>query len=239
MIARVPGVLCLLFLVANDVASSFTCRPTFLGRSTITTTSKHRRSVSTNAPRSLGSVDPSPSWSSSSLLRGIDVKLDDVESGDEKDEEDEEDEEVEPGSMRVSEIKAELELRGVRFDDCFDKESMVVRLREARSKGTADPSVVDAFADKKKAATGGDIKDEDIAQVVAGDGKLPGGMSPDMLKQLMGNPELMAMLQNPKMQEAMKLMMTGGQEALEQRMAEDAEIKEMIAKLNAIMASAM
>jgi hypothetical protein len=36
-------------------------------------------------------------------------------------------------------------------------------------------------------------------------------MSPEMLKRLLvGNPEIMALLQSPKMQEAMKLMMTGG-----------------------------
>jgi len=39
-----------------------------------------------------------------------------------------------------------------------------------------------------------------------------GGMPPDMLKELMSNPELMELLQSVKMQDAMKLMMTGGQE---------------------------
>ena len=45
---------------------------------------------------------------------------------------DDDDEDVEPGKMRVSEIKAELDLRGVSYADCFDKESMAQRLEEAR-----------------------------------------------------------------------------------------------------------
>lgn len=159
-----------------------------------------------------------------------------IDVGDD-DNNDDEDEEVEPGQMRVSEIKAELKLRSVSFEDCFDKESLVQRLRSARSKGTADPSIVDTF--NKSQTSPPPLKDEDIEKVVGGDGKLPGGMSPDMLKQLMGNPELMSLIQSPKMQEAMKLMMTGGQEALEKKMAEDAEIREMVVKLNEIMASAM
>ena len=36
-------------------------------------------------------------------------------------------------SMRVSEIKAELQQRSVDFTDCFDKESLVQRLQEARA----------------------------------------------------------------------------------------------------------
>ena len=46
-------------------------------------------------------------------------------------------------------------------------------------------------------------------------------MPPDMLKQLTSNPELMALMNNPKMQDVMKLMMTGGQDALEVAMIED------------------
>jgi len=35
--------------------------------------------------------------------------------------------------MRLSEIKAELKERNIDFSDCFDKESMVLKLTEARS----------------------------------------------------------------------------------------------------------
>lgn len=62
---------------------------------------------------------------------------------------DEEDEEVEPGKMRVAEIKAELSMRKVDFSDCFDKESLVNKLQEARMSGKADPSIIDEFNRKK------------------------------------------------------------------------------------------
>lgn len=47
--------------------------------------------------------------------------------------------------MRVTEIKSELSLRAVDHSDCFDKESLVQRLREARFAGKADPSIIDQF----------------------------------------------------------------------------------------------
>lgn len=59
------------------------------------------------------------------------------------------------------------------------------------------------------------IIDEDIDNVLSSEGALPGGMKPETLKKMIGNPEIMAMLQNVKMQEAMKLMMAGGEKELE------------------------
>ena len=58
---------------------------------------------------------------------------------------DDDDEDVEPGKMRVSEIKAELETRGIDYTDCFDKESLANRLKVARESGKADPSIIDKF----------------------------------------------------------------------------------------------
>lgn len=55
------------------------------------------------------------------------------------------DEENEIGTMRVSELKSELTLRGVDFSDCFDKESLAKKLRDARMTGKADPSIIDQF----------------------------------------------------------------------------------------------
>ena len=49
----------------------------------------------------------------------------------------------------------------------------------------------------------------------------------------------MVMLQSVKMQEVMKLMMTSGPEALQKVMAEDAEIRETVLKLNEVMAGAL
>lgn len=57
----------------------------------------------------------------------------------------EEEEEAEVGSMRVSEIKSELNLRAVDYSDCFDKESLALKLREARATGKADPTIIDQF----------------------------------------------------------------------------------------------
>lgn len=71
---------------------------------------------------------------------------------DDNDEEDDE-EEVEPGKMRVSEITAELRLRGVEFSDCFDKESLVARLTEARASGKANPDIIDSFNKQKVTTT--------------------------------------------------------------------------------------
>ena len=152
---------------------------------------------------------------------------------------DDEEEETPPGQMRVSEIKAELEVRGISYTDCFDKESLAERLTEARTKGQANPDIIDKFNRQKMEDTFKEekveIKDDDINAAVANDGTLPGGLTPDQFKKLTGNEELMTMLQSTKMQEAMKLMMTGGREELEQKIRADPELQETIAKLNTIM----
>ena len=144
-------------------------------------------------------------------------------------------EEVEPGKMRVSEIKAELNLRKVDYSDCFDKESLAARLANARMQGKADPSLVDDFKQRIEEKKSIDIDDEVLQSAVGGDGTLPGGMPPDMLKSLMANPELVELLQSEKMQSVMKLMMTGGQEAMQKAMEEDQEVYELVMKLNKIM----
>ena len=143
----------------------------------------------------------------------------------------------EPGTMRVSEIKAELNLRGIDYTDCFDKESLAQRLREARAKGKADPSILEKFNKSKEETL--NIDDETLEKAIGGDGTLPGGMPPDMLKKLMGNPELMELMSNPKMQEVMTMMMTGGQDTLMKAMAEDQEVYEIVTKLNQIMGKAL
>mmetsp|Transcript_12954 Transcript_12954/g.18936 ORF Transcript_12954/g.18936 Transcript_12954/m.18936 type:complete len:238 (-) Transcript_12954:377-1090(-) len=156
---------------------------------------------------------------------------------------DDDDGDIPPGKMRISEIKSELELRKVSFSDCFDRESLERRLLSARSSGVADPSIIDKFNKNNLEATFKgeklDVSDDDISKAVGADGTLPGGMPPDMLKELMSNPELMELLQSVKMQDAMKLMMTGGQEALQKAMEEDPETYEIVMKLNAIMGKGM
>ena len=156
---------------------------------------------------------------------------------------DDEEGEVPPGQMRVAEIKAELDLRGISYADCFDKESLVERLSEARSTGQANPEILSKFNRQKIEETFKgekvEINDDEINAAVANDGTLPGGLTPDQFKKLTSNPEVMTLLQNSKMQEAMTLMMTGGREELEQKIKNDPELQETITKLNSIMGSVM
>ena len=62
----------------------------------------------------------------------IDVESDDVDD-------------TEIGTMRVSELKSELKLRGIDYSDCFDKESLARKLRDARASGKSDPTIIDQF----------------------------------------------------------------------------------------------
>ncbi len=155
------------------------------------------------------------------------------------DADDEDEEDIEPGKMRVAEIKAELDMRGVQYDDCFDKESLVTRLQYARSTGKADPSILTDFNKRKleENISGKklEINDEDIDKAVANDGTLPGGMDPESLKKLLDNPEVMNLLQSTKMQDAMKIIMTGDPKDLEKAMADDKEMLEVITELNKVL----
>ena len=116
----------------------------------------------------------------------------------------------------MSEIKSELELREVDYSDCFDKESLVERLSQARATCKASPTILDKFNRQKLEETFNEqkappIDDMDkINAAMANDGTLPGGLTPEQFQKLSSNPEIMALLQNTKIQEAMKMMMTGG-----------------------------
>jgi hypothetical protein len=153
--------------------------------------------------------------------------------------EEEEEEGAEPGKMRISEIKAELDLRQISYAGCFDKESLVQRLEVARASGRADPKILETFNKQKLEQQFKeekvDINDEDIDAAVANDGKLPGGLTPEQFKTLSGNPEIMKLLQSTKLQEAMKLMMTGGREELEQKLRDDPGLQETVQKLDSTM----
>ena len=160
---------------------------------------------------------------------------------DDTDNEGSDDEDVEPGKMRVSEIKSELELRDVDYSDCFDKESLIQKLEEARGTGKATPALIDKFNKAKLEETFREekleIKDDDLQSMTANDGTLPGGMSPDAFKNAISNEELMTMAQNPKIQDAMKVVMTAGPQELEKMMKEDPELREFLGKLSGIMGS--
>ena len=144
-----------------------------------------------------------------------------------------------PGQMKISEIKSELDLRKVSYNDCFDREALELRLNEARASGKADPTIIDQMNRRNlesnvKGETF-EVSDELIESSVGGDGTLPGGMPPEMMKAMMADKELVAMLRSPKFQDIMKLVMSGGQDELETAMKEDQETYECVQKLNQIM----
>ena len=118
--------------------------------------------------------------------------------------------------MSIDEIKSELDLRNVNYDDCTNKSSLVQRLVESRTLGKADPSIVDKFvaADMEEAINkidNSEVDDSDwISNITSKDGALPGGMTPQMVKQLTSDRELMTMLREPKMQDILKSVMTNG-----------------------------
>ena len=152
---------------------------------------------------------------------------------------DEEEEEDEPGVMRVSEIKAELDLRKIAYDDCFDKDSLVQRLTEARATGQANPEILDTFnkqnLEQQMKEEKLELTEKDIEAAMANDGTLPGGLTPDQFKKMAESPELMTLLKSTKMQEAMALMMTGGREQLESKLKEDPELQEIVQQLDAVL----
>lgn len=163
------------------------------------------------------------------------------EAGQDGDDENTNGELVEPGRMRVVEIQAELDLRSIDYSDCFDKESLMERLAEARATGKANPSIIDKFNKQKLEETFKEkkieVSDQDIEQAVANDGTLPGGMTPETFKKLTSSPEVMTLLQSTKVQEAMKLMMTGGREKLEERLKEDPDLQKSLEELNKVLGS--
>lgn len=147
-------------------------------------------------------------------------------------------------AMSVADIKAELELRGVDFSGCFEKDDLVRRLVLARQQGEADPSIVDKFntdtLERSFRKDGNSETEQDVdpfaAAAAEGIDVLPGGMSPEMVKKLASNPELMAVLQNPKMQAVLKDVMESGPVAFQKHIG-DSEVMSMIAIFQKAMSS--
>ena len=80
------------------------------------------------------------------------------------------------------------------------------------------------------------IEEGDLEGLKAGDGSLPGGLSPEMMSKLAKNPEVMSLLANPKLQEIMTKVMEGGPEGAID-LLKDPESKELMEKLTAIMSA--
>lgn len=106
-------------------------------------------------------------------------------------------------NMRVSEIKSELDLRKVPYNDCFDKESLVERLMEARARGAADTDILNSFTktnlesqfDQDLADRLNNVDEGALKDVISSDGTLPGGLTPEETLNMMKNPEMRALLQ--------------------------------------------
>ena len=149
-------------------------------------------------------------------------------------------------AMRASEIKAELNLRKVKYDDLFEKDELASRLARARIAGRADPDLLDTFnkASIESAFRSTDESDDaaeyergvELAaeHMVAADGSLPGGMRPDQLAALAQDPEVMAMLRNPRMQEVLREVMSNGPDALQEKFKDDDEMRAMLKKAGAL-----
>ena len=89
----------------------------------ITTTHRHHSNLIPALPRALQKLAASESAAAEPTDAGIDSDR----------------QEDDPSTMRLGEIQAELKQRKVSYSDCFDKESLVKRLKDARD-GLVKPS---------------------------------------------------------------------------------------------------
>lgn len=145
---------------------------------------------------------------------------------------DDDDEEAIPGKMKVGEIKAELDLRGVTYAGVFERSDLETLLLKARMEGKARPEILDTFnqqrEDEEKRA-GRATPDFDWDAAKAGDGNLPGGVDPEALQKLTSSQEMMEIMSNPRLQELMKAVMSKDNETMQKYMA-DAEILQLMAR---------
>eukprot|EP01041_Mallomonas_annulata_P013125 gene13125-27738_t len=122
--------------------------------------------------------------------------------------------------MTVDEMKAELDVRGIGYEDCVSKNELSGRLLDVRNNGKASPDIIDQFNEYKEEIKS-EIFDSDVVQEMrAKDGSLPGGLSPEIMKAMSSDPYITQMLKDPKMQAIMKDVMTGGPEALKKYLSD-------------------
>ena len=143
--------------------------------------------------------------------------------------------------MSVDELKAEMDMRGVNYDDCISKNELVSRLVESRAKGKADPELLNKFnemqVNQDNFVEVDSLDDAYIDQALAGDNAMPGGIDPATMKALANDPEIMGYLKDPKMQEIMQAVMTGGPEAIKKYLA-DPDAMKMMQALSIALAKA-
>jgi hypothetical protein len=80
--------------------------------------------------------------------------------------------------MSVDELKSELEMRGVSYDDCISKNELLDRLIQSRADGKASPDILKQFNSLDENSVPPEAFDDEeiMSQAVAKDGSLPGGM---------------------------------------------------------------
>lgn len=122
--------------------------------------------------------------------------------------------------MTLDEIKAELEVRAVNYEDCFSKRELIQKLGKARREGKATPDIFNQFNELTNDDVIKSLESDKVEEVLSKDGRLPGGLSPEVMKELSSDPEIMTMLRDPKMQEIMKSVMTGGPQSLQKYTAD-------------------
>jgi hypothetical protein len=139
--------------------------------------------------------------------------------------------------MTVDEIKSELELRGVDYSECTSKTDLIMKLQKSRLEGKADPNkIFERFNELKDTQVTPEMFESDYVQdAVAADGTLPGGIPLDMMKALATDKEVASFLRDPKMQEIMKAVMTGGEDALKRIVSKDPDAIRLLQKLTAAM----
>lgn len=152
--------------------------------------------------------------------------------------------EMREADMTLDELKAELDMRGVNYDDCFSKGELVSRLVESRTLGRANPEILERFnQDIEELGSNSpvgsrELDAEIVEKAVAKDGGLPGGMSPELLKSLSADPAIMQMLRDPKMQDIMTSVMRGGPDAMKKYLS-DPDAVSLLQRLSSIMDKAL
>lgn len=114
-------------------------------------------------------------------------------------------------ALSIDELKGELELRGVDHSDCLSRTDLIMCLIASRATGkVADADgVMDKFNQAASEPVDAEMfASEAVQDSVAGDGALPGGMDPAMIRMLSSDPEIMGFLKEPKFQAIMKVRLT-------------------------------
>lgn len=86
---------------------------------------------------------------------------------------------VDESKMTIDEMKSELDLRGVDYEDCVSKQDLLERLRDTRTLGKADPNIFNKFNEMEDLDSQqmNELLDSDeVEEIKSKDGSLPGGM---------------------------------------------------------------